>query len=394
MLFRSIFEWNLGYSLLWMKTPIFQLADVVGFWGLSTWILVAQAFVAYGFIIRKTRTQKAISIFSFVLIAIVALTAIGLKKEEFWSRTDSEVQFGVVQGNIGNAEKILSEQKDQFQSFILKTFTDLTDAHLKENPQTEILLWPETAMPFALDLDFQQRFLQKSLMQKVQDWQITLLTGGYSQSTTKKDHLGYPLTRNSVFFIGPHLQLQGNPYHKTALLVFGEYMPFGEELPILYKLLPFVGVYERGPGPSPTKVILKNQNEIILGPQVCYESLDPAFSRGLSDKGAEILFNVTNDSWFGWWAEPYQHNTMTLARAIEVRRPLIRSTNTGITSAILANGLVLQESSVDQSWAYTYKIPYLKNPPSTFYTRVGHWDWIFWGLIFLLLIAKGNYVRN
>lgn len=393
-LWPSIFEWNLAYSLLWMKVPLFQLADVIGFWGLSTVILLTQAVLTFCFLIRKTEKQKSILFFVTLIMTLIILTRMGVYKEEKWSKTDSTIQFGVVQGNIGNAEKIYSEKKDQFQPYILSIYTDLTAAHLKENPKTEIMLWPETALPFALDSYYHQRFLQHSLFEKVQSWNLTLLTGSYSQSQTKHDYLGNRLTRNSVFFLGPHQQLLAEPYHKTALLVFGEYMPLGEQFPFLYQLLPFVGVYERGHGPSPKRVELRNGRYVTLGPQICYESLDSAFSRKLAAQGSEILFNVTNDSWFGWWAEPFQHNIMTLARAVEVRRPLVRATNTGISSAILANGQQLENSPIGKPWAHTFKISYLKEAPQTFYTIMGHWDWVLWAILFGILIIKGKYVRD
>ena len=391
----SIFEWNLGYALLWMRLPLFQWADTVGFWGLSTWILLIQAGLCISLLFWKAKKQsQALKIFFTLLILVLSLTALGVVKEKKWSATTASIQFAVVQGNIGNAEKVLSEKKDQFQAYIFQVYADLTEQHLKKNPQTEIVLWPETAMPFALDVDFHQRYLQNALLKKVSAWNVTLLTGGYSQSVTRRDHLGYPLTRNSVFFIGPQLKLQAEPYNKTALLVFGEYMPFGEEFPFLYQLLPFVGVYERGPGPHPERLQLAGEKSITVGPQICYESLDSAFARGLAEKGADLIFNVTNDSWFGWWAEPYQNNIMSLARAIEVRRPLVRSTNTGISSVILANGKILENSPIDQTWAHTYEINYLKQAPQTFFTRWGHWDWVIWTLVFIFLLIKGKYVRD
>lgn len=58
---------------------------------------------------------------------------------------------------------------------------------------------------------------------------------------------------------------------------------------------------------------------------------------------------------------------MTLGRAIEYRRPLLRATNTGISTVVLANGTILEKSPLNKEWTGLYKIPYKKNPPSTFY---------------------------
>jgi apolipoprotein N-acyltransferase len=183
-------------------------------------------------------------------------------------------------------------------------------------------------------------------------------------------------------------------YNKSQLLAFGEYLPFGETFPFLYKLVPFVGTFERGPGPVTQNVPLVSGKLVKLGPQICYESLDPEFSRELAQGGSEIIFNVTNDSWFGDWAEPYQHLYMTLARGIENRRPLVRGTNTGISSVILANGTVMEQSKMNERWMQNFSVGYQQNPELTFYTRWGHWDWTILVLALFFIIYRSKRPRK
>ena len=77
---------------------------------------------------------------------------------------------------------------------------------------------------------------------------------------------------------------------------------------------------------------------------------------------------------------------MTLARGVEFRRPVLRSTNTGISTVGLANGDVLEQSPLHREWAGVYAVPYLKNPPVTVYQRA---YWLFpallWGILVWLL---------
>jgi len=108
-----------------------------------------------------------------------------------------------------------------------------------------------------------------------------------------------------------------------------------------------------------------------VGPQICYEGLFPDVSRTLTNQGAQIFVNVTNDSWFGTSAEPYQHLFMTLARGIEFRRPVVRATNTGISAAMLADGTPLDLSPLHAEWTHLYEIPYRKAPGPTFYQQFG-----------------------
>jgi apolipoprotein N-acyltransferase len=400
-LWPSIFEWNLGYTLLWMKWPLFQWADTIGFWGLSSVILFAQSIILYLGTQLKTDTKKAVWGGLLLCVTLVILNFTGEIKQKKWSKTDNVFNITVAQGNISNEEKLASEKGAAFQPYVLKVYTDLVDQHLPTlNYKPDAILWPETALPFALDSTFENRSNQIQLQNHINQWNIVLLTGGYSVDIYHRDHLGNFKTKNSIFFKGPDLaekkDKQPTPYFKSDLLVFGEFMPFGQTFPILYKWLPFVGVYEKGPGPVLKTITTPEVKEFNLGPQICYESLNSKFSRGLASAGADIIFNATNDSWYGPDTEPYQHMIMTLARAVEVRRPLIRSTNTGISTALLADGTQLSQSPMDQAWVHTFQIKYKKNAEQSFYTKYGHFDYMFWFLFLLIILfSKGtNHVRH
>lgn len=388
----GIFQWNLGYPLLWMKWPMFQWADTVGFLGLSSIILLIQATLLVAILHYKTNKKMFGSLVTGIFVLLITMHFTGLAKEATWSQTDQSVSFSITQGNIGNEEKLISELGRGFQPAIVGKYISQANEYFNkkthDNPQfkSDIILWPETAMPIPMDPHFSHHPLQSQLQTQVKLWNSILITGAYSHDQFKRDHLGSIITRNSVFFLGPDGPQQP-AYYKSQLLAFGEYMPFGETLPILYKLLPFVGTYERGPGPVSKKLSLANQRTVMVGPQICYESLDPAFSRGLAKSGTDIIFNVTNDSWFGDWAEPYQHMMMTLARGVEVRRPLVRATNTGFSSVILANGQELERSNMNQTWMNTYDVAYKSNAPLSAFTRWGHWDWVLlvFGFIFIII---------
>lgn len=392
----SIFEWNLGYTLLWMKWPIAQWADTVGFWGLSALIFIIQSYflMAYWLYQNQKIKQSAYTIIG-TLSVIVVLWVTGLYKySKATEKLDSSLNVVIVQANVTNEEKLQSEKGYTYQGFVVEKYIAETSKILNQYPQTNLVFWPETALPMALDTSFHNRPNQNKVIQAVRNWNLQLVTGAYSQDLFKLDHLGHNLIRNSVFFIGPQGET-ASAYNKTDLLAFGEYMPFGQDFPFLYKLLPFVGTYERGPGPVIKSVPVKSLNEPLrLGPQICYESLNPGFSRQLARSGAQIIFNLTNDSWFGWWAEPYQHMMMTLARGLENRRPLIRSTNTGISSVILANGDELSRSPIGEIWAGSYNVKYQNNPHLTVYAQFGYLDWILWLFLLLLIILRGHHART
>lgn len=384
----SIFEWNLGYPLLWIRSPLAQWADTVGFWGLSAFIFIFQAALFYCLLNFKTQKTKIIAILLSVALMITAFWFTGIEKKKHFENFTAQIKVSIIQANISNEEKLQAEKGYDFQPFVMNTYFTETEKELARiNNQTDLIIWPETALPIALDKVYHNRPSQMSILNRVKTWQKNLVTGAYSQDTHKRDVFGNFIIRNSVFFLNQDGEVAA-PYYKTDLLAFGEYMPFGKDLPFLYKVFPFVGVYERGPGPV-IKAMPVNGEHLLLGPQICYESLNPGFSRGLAKIGSQIIFNVTNDSWFGDWAEPYQHGFMTLARGLENRRPLIRATNTGISMVILASGEILEQSPIYEKWTHTYTVPYDKNPELSFYTKYGYWDWALWVFILLVLLERG-----
>ena len=119
-----------------------------------------------------------------------------------------------------------------------------------------------------------------------------------------------------------------------------------------------------------------------------------ALVKSLADLGAQFIVNATNDSWYGTWQEPYQHMIMTLARAVETRRPLVRVTNTGISTVVLASGEILQQSPMHQEWSGLYTVPYLTHPNATVYQRYYQLMPSLLFSILILLILKGARKDN
>jgi apolipoprotein N-acyltransferase len=106
-----------------------------------------------------------------------------------------------------------------------------------------------------------------------------------------------------------------------------------------------------------------------VGVQICYEIIFPGLSRAMAKNNASLLINITNDAWFGKTSGPYQHFSMTVFRAVENRRALVRSANTGISGFIDPAGRVLASTPLLQDAALVRSIPLMKT--KTVYTRIG-----------------------
>lgn len=366
----SIFEWNLGYTLLWAKMPAFQLAEWIGFLGLSSLVFMANAWLCLLWLQWKAGRKNYSLQFLFIL-CLVGLNLLGMYLQNRIQPAKKQIQVGIVQANIGNLEKIYAEKGKGYQGAITEKFLTMSHELVNEFPDLDLLVWPETAFPDFLDSYKLDRQYPQQLIAGLKNLNKNLFTGSYSIEQGANPSVDRS-TFNAVFVIGSQGQNLTPPYRKTHLLAFGEYFPLSDRFPILLKWFPFISNFGRGKGPTSLNFPYKD-SYLKIGPQICYEALYPHFSRGLAKAGADILINVTNDSWFGKYFEPYQHLYMTLARAIETRRPLIRSTNTGISTAITAQGEVLEQSPPQSEWSGVLTIPYQENSPLTIYTRFGGW---------------------
>ncbi len=243
-------------------------------------------------------------------------------KQKKFQKTDAQVRIGVVQANIGNMDKHLSKYQNERPSRIVnkvyEKYFELT-RQLLANSNPDFVVWPEASFPKNLNERFLTGYHQTKLINFIKETKTVMIVGGFA---TDLDLTKY---YNSMFLFDRDAKLL-DIYKKTYLLAFGEYLPGSDLIPVLKKWLPQVSHFSRGKGPKVTKL-----GNVNVGYQICYEGLYPEFSVGLAKKSADVIVNVTNDSWFGHTIEPVQHLYMTMARTIETRIPIVRSTNTGIS---------------------------------------------------------------
>ena len=104
---------------------------------------------------------------------------------------------------------------------------------------------------------------------------------------------------------------------------------------------------------------------------ICYESVFPSYIRKFAASGAEVLFNISNDSWFGKSQARYQHLQIVRMRAAENARWILRATDNGITAAIDPAGRVVR--TTEEYSELAARFPYRYRSDLTFYTRYGDW---------------------
>jgi apolipoprotein N-acyltransferase len=347
------------------------LADIIGFQGLSTVTLVLNGLVLWTWWLWREQRRWALAAAS-VVTSLVVLNLWGAWHGQTAGKSDAILKFLVVQSNISGRDKISV-------SAVINRFSSLTQQGLNVFGAADFIVWPEIAFPAVIDTPTLSGTYPVQLKNVIISNQTPLITGGFSRLPSNGKYT------NSLFVIGSNGEWLTQPYHKTVLLAFGEYTPMEDWFPALHRWIPEMGDLARGPGPT-----VLDTGKVKLGAQICYEGLLDWFSRALANRGAQILINITNDSWFGDWEEPFQHGFQTLARAVEVRLPLVRGTNTGLSTVMLAGGELMTLSPMSQPWFHLYEVPYATKPKATIFMTWGYWLFPAALMIGLFLILLGG----
>jgi len=176
-------------------------------------------------------------------------------------------------------------------------------------------------------------------------------------------------------------------YHKTKLVSGVEKMPFEKHLAFLENLVIDLGGISGTLGTQNDTVVFRHGKAVVAAP-VCYESGYGEYLTRFIKKGANIFFVITND---GWWKDTpgyRQHLSYSRLRAIELRRSIARSANTGISCFINQRGDILQKTSWWTSTAISGKMNL--NEKVTFYAR--HGDYIAQLSVFIFLMLFCVYI--
>ena len=360
--FLSGFPWEfLGYSQHRQITLI-QVADITGVYGVSFLILSVNVagFLLWRYFSERQflgAMQKRRSAAGGVAISIIlVIYTLGYGQWRV-SSVDTQIskspsrKIAIVQGNIDQAIK----WDPAFQISTTEKYIALSKSAMPSNP--DLIVWPETAAPFYFLYNAGQT---EMVITGVRETGTSFLIGSPSFIRRDDKHADF---FNSAFLIDPNGNVAGK-YDKVHLVPFGEYVPLQEWFPFIGKIVEEVGDFKSG-----QKGQTLVWGEFPLGIQICYEMIFPDLSREMARNQAAFLINMTNDAWYGKTSAPYQHFSMAVFRAVENRRSLIRSANTGISGFIDPAGRIIESTQLFEEAVITGSMPVLKTEP--FYTRYG-----------------------
>lgn len=306
----SGFPWMTLSSALAFRPEWIQGAAFIGAYGLSG-LLVS---VATAILCWKISHPAKIWV-ACIVVLIMVLGGMRTGPEQFSNlKKTGDTTIGLIQGNIDQAKKWDAKYKKT-------TFEKYLKLSRQVIAKSDLVVWPETAMPFYLQ---DGGIMRAEIMNFATETKTPVLTGapGYVLHS-KGDFSLY----NRAYLISPDKKHM-DWYDKSHLVPFGEYIPFKEYLP-LGKLVQGAGDFLPGSDAAPLQ-----SGDLAMGMLICYEGIFPELAQERVQKGANILINISNDAWYGNTSAPRQHLNLITMRAVEQGRYMLRGTNTGISACI------------------------------------------------------------
>jgi len=271
-----------------------------------------------------------------------------------------KLKVGMVQANFD----FMAKTED-----LEKTVTDKHKEMSQDLKDVDLIIWPETSLQAWFSNDSNYLIVRDELGVPEMKGKHFIVGG---MSYTPLDPEAEVITDDNIIKYNTAFLTDSNGiilerYHKIKLLLFGEYLPFAKYFPIIKQISPATGDFT--PGEELDLFVIKDKGARIA-PIICYEDIIPSFSRQFVDKGANLIVNITNDAWFGKTIAPYQHLLISIPRAVETRKYLIRSTNTGISAIIDPVGRVVAQTGNFVQTNLEGEVA-LMNGSKTLYTRIG-----------------------
>lgn len=357
------FPWNaIGYTLAAPDT-LMQAAALVGVYGLGFFAVLIFAAPATLADNGPPGTRWSVPV-------IAAVTLIGAAGWGSWRLSQPVppdapgVKLRIVQANIPQAEKWKPESRDWIFSRYLR-LSERGEAQSLEAAGITHLIWPEAALPFVYLYDDDiARESRRQAFDRLLPGGVMLITGA-NRAETVTDAQGNRIVSavyNSVLGLDASGRVVATA-DKTHLVPFGEYLPYQKTLEALgiRQLTNLPGGFK--PGRGLQRVQLPGLPP--FEPLICYEIIFP--EEIMLTSRPSWLLNVTNDSWFGETAGPYQHLHQARIRAVEQGVPVIRAANTGISAVIGPRGLIRASLALESEGVIDTRLPGALAAP--FYAR-------------------------
>lgn len=374
-------SWDLAFP--WMTLgngfanfhQIIQWYSFTGVYGGTLWIWITNVLVFLAYWQYSQKIEAISQIKLKIAIAAVVFIPISISVIQYFSYEEhiNPSEVVVVQPNIDPYQKFgtISSQEQ------LENLIQLSESVAK--PNTEFFIWPETAISSYNGIN-EKEFRDQHSFQRVILFLDSFHNANVVSGIESYELYNDPKTRtarpfgnqflesyNASVLIDQSSKLQF--YHKSKLVPGVEQMPFGAALDFMKPLFAHFGGTTGGYGSDSIPTVFYSQSGIGIAPVICYESIWGDYVAQYVKQGAQLIAIVTNDGWWKNTSGKDQHLEYAKLRAIENRRWVARSANTGISGFINQRGDIVQQTSWWVPAALSQEVNL--NEEITFYTKSG-----------------------
>ncbi len=358
-----------------------QWYEVTGAFGGTLWVWIVNIIIFYyytAYINKKDKKYlKQLGMYAALLIGIPL--AISYFRYYTYTEKGEAMHALIIQPD-------LDPYHEKYMKDGLEIYEEIKQLALKNiRPETQFIVSPETSIPGSSALVFDNMY-QDLIIQDIKEWtkvkkDLHFVTGAsviriYPTSSLATETAS--VMRDGITWYDSYnsaLQLGGNDsieiYHKSKLVAGVENFPYRKYLtPIIGEIMLNFGGTTKTLGVQPERSVFKNEtNHAVVAPIICYESIFGDYTTEYVRKGANVLFTMTNDS---WWENTDGHRQLLLygnLRAIENRRAIVRSANSGVSGFVSQRGDLLK--SLPYGVKGTLHGTVLMNDELTFYAKYG-----------------------
>jgi apolipoprotein N-acyltransferase len=362
MLFPLLFPWYFAACV--HQVPLLtQLADVGGPILVGLVLVAANLAIAEPLVARLERRKPSVAVLGTGAVTVAFALAYGYLRKgavDAMVQAAPEARVGVVQADMGLMEKRQNLDEGLMRHLELST-------KLQNLDKVDFLVWSETSAMRPVRDDRYREELRGGVARLIG---LPAIFGAVTIKMVPGDRQF--VAYNTAVASDAQGAITGR-YDKQFLLMFGEYLPGGEQFPVLYKWSPNSGRFSSGTSLDPLPLDVDGVTHPV-SVLICYEDILPEFTNSaVRHADPELLVNMTNDAWFGDTSEPWEHLALAQFRAIEHRRYLVRGTNSGVSAVVDPVGRVVVHSGTFRVDTVASAIHWMKG--RTVYERIGDWPW-------------------
>ncbi|GMO44894.1 MAG: apolipoprotein N-acyltransferase [Treponemataceae bacterium] len=406
------FHYGLAGYTQWRWNAVIQIADVTGIWGVNALIVFVSAWFTQVIldakppsaapcplpVVRALRAVKLHKTSAVIWLCCFALALVYGFAARVDNSQDSKVRVALIQNNsdpwVGGVPAM---RKD------LDTLIRLTDEALMREPETDIVVWPETAFVPRIVYHYHRRTdrgrfeLVERLLKYIDGANLDtvfVIGNGHGEEGYARNGKREILDYNAALVFYPQKNVippEPAVYKKMHLVPFTEYFPYGKQFPKLYELLLNGDTHFWEPGTDP---VVFEAGGLRFCVPICFEDTFGYITRQFVRNGAQVIVNLSNDAWSKSLACQYQHLSMAVFRSVENRVPTVRSTASGQTAIVDPNGKIVSMAEPFAETFITGEIPAPVRAQHTLYTKFGDWFGWFTVAATAVMLAAGIATKN